>query len=298
MEHTRPFLDFKAIKARIRIADVLARYQVTLNRANQTSLKGDCPLPSHGSKSRNTFFANETKQVWYCHSASCQKDGRRAGGNAIDLVALMENLSPYEAARRIDEWFPASGSPAIKATAPEPQPDVGNGGNRPLAFRLKDICPEHPMIQSRAISIQTARLFGIGAFPGKGSMRDRIVFELHEQGALVGYAGRATLPEQEPKWLVGKGLVKSFLYGVERCDPAKPLIVCESFWGPPFFFEKGWQAASLMGSEMTEAQERCLDPYPTITVALDNDAAGDEKAARIVERLRRKHRVLKARVVG
>jgi hypothetical protein len=52
-----------------------------------------------------------------------------------------------------------------------------------------------------------------------------------------------------------------------------------------------------MGSEMTEEQKRCLDPYPTITVAFDNDATGMEKAARICGRLKVKHRILKARLV-
>jgi DNA primase len=103
--------------------------------------------------------------------------------------------------------------------------------------------------------------------------------------------------DANPKWLFGKGLRKTFLYGLERCDPAKPLILCESLWAPLWFHEHGLQAASLMGSEMTEEQERCLDPYPTITVALDNDAAGIEKAARVGERLKTKHRVLKARLV-
>lgn len=53
-----------------------------------------------------------------------------------------------------------------------------------------------------------------------------------------------------------------------------------------------------MRSEMTEEQERCLEPFPVITVALDNDAAGTEKAARIRERLKRNHRILKARMIG
>jgi hypothetical protein len=52
-----------------------------------------------------------------------------------------------------------------------------------------------------------------------------------------------------------------------------------------------------MGSEMTEEQERCLDPYPTITVALNNDAAGIENAARICGRLKAKHRVSRARLI-
>jgi DNA primase len=104
--------------------------------------------------------------------------------------------------------------------------------------------------------------------------------------------------DTNPKWLFGKGLRKTFLYGLERCDRTKPLILCESLWGPLFFHEHGLHAASLMGSEMTEEQERCLDPYPTITVALDNDAAGIRKAERICERLRARHRISRARLMG
>jgi hypothetical protein len=165
------------------------------------------------------------------------------------------------------------------------------------------------MIQARGISVPTAERFGVGFFPGKGSMAGRIVFPLYEvsrtngdgthQLMLVGYAGRTILPVSDvnPKWLFGKGLKKTFLYGLERCDPAKPLILSESLWGPLWFYEHGLQAASLMGSEMTEEQEQCLDPYPTITVALDNDAAGIEKTAPICERLKAKHRVSKARLI-
>jgi len=312
MAENRPFLDFKAIKSRVGIADVLARYQVRLVRVNQTSLKGTCPLPSHSSGSKNTFFVNEPKSVWYCHSDSCKKNGHRAGGNIIDFVALMEQCSVYAAAKRIDELFPSRGDQAVReasdtrarpANAPH-GPDDANpagaaAGNQPLTFTLKDVNPSHPMIQERGISIETAKLFGVGFFPGKGSMAGRIVFRLHEDGNLVGYAGRTTLPisDTNPKWLFGKGLRKTFLYGLERCDPAKPLILCESLWAPLWFHEHALRAASLMGSEMTAEQERCLDPYPVITVALDDDAAGIEKASRIRERLKAKHRVLKARLI-
>ncbi|MGD0777003.1 MAG: CHC2 zinc finger domain-containing protein [Candidatus Solibacter sp.] len=312
MAENRPFLDFKAIKGRVAIADVLARYQVSLVRVNQTSLKGNCPLPSHSSGSKNTFFVNEAKSVWYCHSDSCKKNGNRAGGNVIDFVALMEQCSAYAAAKRIDELFPAKSDHGVKGA---PGADAGASGvgrrseegnpmptqsqNKPLAFALKEVNPSHPMIQERGISALTAERFSVGFFPGKGSMAGRIVFPLHEDGSLIGYAGRTTLPvsDANPKWLFGKGLRKTFLYGLERCDPAKPLILCESLWAPLWFHEHGLQAASLMGSEMTEEQERCLDPYPTITVALDNDAAGVEKAARICGRLKRNHRVLKARLI-
>ena len=312
MAENRPFLDFKEIKQRVTIADVLPRYQVNLVRVNQTTLKGNCPLPSHSSGSKNTFFINVAKSVWYCHSDSCKKNGNRAGGNVIDFVAAMEQCSAYVAAKRIDEMFPAgNGKKAIavpvtdagarnaRHVSVEADPESASGHNKPLAFTLKDVNPSHPMIQGHGISVLTAEQFGVGFFPGKGSMAGRIVFPLHEDGSLVGYAGRTTLPVSDinPKWLFGKGLRKSFLYGLERCDPGKPLILCESLWAPLWFHERGLQATSLMGSEMTEEQEQCLDPYPVITVALDNDAAGLEKAIRICRRLKEKHRVLKARLV-
>src|ERR1017187_10478219 len=103
MTENRPFLHFKAIKARASISSILDRYGVKLNQVNQTTLKGNCPLPSHSSKSKNTFYASEAKSAWYCHSDSCKKNGRRAGGNVIDFVAAMENLSVYGATARIDE---------------------------------------------------------------------------------------------------------------------------------------------------------------------------------------------------
>jgi CHC2 zinc finger/Toprim-like len=313
MTENRPFLDFKSIKARASISSILDRYGVKLNRVNQATLKGNCPLPSHSSKTKNTFYASEVKSAWYCHSDSCKKNGRRAGGNVIDFVAAMESLSIYAAAARIDEMFPATGNPAgnvvsnipgradheVDRVAGSPAEEPGESCNKPLGFALKDVSPAHPMIQGRGISVETARRFGIGFFPGKGSMVGRVVFSLYENGELIGYAGRTTLPvsDENPKWMIGKGLKKTFLYGLERCDPAKPLILVESFWGPPFFYEKGLQAASLMGAELTERQERCLDSFPVIIVALDNDALGIEKAARIRERLKGNHRVLKARLV-
>lgn len=308
MTENRPFIDFRAIKARASMASILAQYGVKLRQVNRTSLKGNCPLPSHSSKSKNTFYANEEKSAWYCHSDSCKRNGRRAGGNVIDFVAAMESVSVYAAAARIAEMFPETGSRATGMEEAQRRNDAGTeksadtptgAVNKPLGFVLKEVNPAHPMIQERGISVETARLFGIGFFPGKGSMTGRIVFPLYENRELIGYAGRTILPvsDTNAKWLIGKGVKKTFLYGLERCDSAKPVILVESFWGPPFFREKGAQAAAIMGTELTEAQERCLDPFPVVTVALDDDPPGIEKAARIRERLKGKHKILKARLV-
>jgi DNA primase len=297
----RPRLDFAAIRG-IPLEGVLARYNVSLKRKDATALYGNCPLPSHGSKTKDSFFVNTAKNVWYCHSDSC-KQGSRAGGNVIDFVAVMGKLDAYDAAARLAEWFPAN-SPA-PPVQPSPPPRVAadgdRTGNKPLAFELQNVNPEHPMIQQRGITLDTARAWGVGFFCSKqktASMDNRIVFPLHENGVLVGYAGRATLEGQEPKWLLGKGLKKTFLYGLDRCDVGKPLVLAESPWAVLWFSQQGTQAAALLGSEMTLEQEQCLAPFHLVIVALDNDAAGEERGRAIVGRLKAAgHQVLKARLM-
>src|ERR1700741_1534252 len=104
------------------MTDVLGRYQVGLTRVNQTALKGTCPLPSHSSGSKNTFFVNVAKSVWYCHSDSCKKNGNRAGGNVIDFGAAMEQCAAYAAAKRIDDMFPVGSNGKAKHA---PHTDAG-----------------------------------------------------------------------------------------------------------------------------------------------------------------------------
>jgi hypothetical protein len=88
---------------------------------------------------------------------------------------------------------------------------------------------------------------------------------------------------------------KSFVYGLEHCDPHKPLVLTVSFWAPLFFHEKGIQAAGLMGTEMTPEQERCLEPFKIIWIAFDADQKGIEATSRIADRLKRNHAAKTAR---
>jgi hypothetical protein len=85
------WVDFKAVKERSALPAVAARYNVQLRRVNSQSLKGNCPLPSHTSKSTDTFYVSEAKNVWYCHSDSCKTNGKKAGGNLfLFLIVSVE----------------------------------------------------------------------------------------------------------------------------------------------------------------------------------------------------------------
>lgn len=284
-------VDFSKVRL-IPIASVLSHYKVEVRKRNNTELVAQCPFPSHTSKKHEWTLAISTeKNKWYCHSETCRAASNKPkGGDSIDACALIENLTTLDAAKKLAEMFTLAGSGVVPA-APTTM------CNKPLAFELKHLDPDHPLIRERGLSLDTIMDFGVGFQEGKGSMSNRICFPLYENGALIGYAGRAT-DGSEPRWKMPNGLVKSFLYGLERCDPAKPLYLVEGFWAVLWLHQNKLQAAALMGKSMNDQQEALLAPYADIRIALDNDAAGREAADKIAERLKAKHRVTKAFLKG
>src|ERR1035437_7834481 len=160
---SRLYLDFKAVRERASFLGVLDRYHVQLKKVAANQYKANCPLPSHSNATESgTCGVNIDRNIFKCFSDSCRKAGNGSQGNVIDFVAAMEgNGIPAE---ERDNSTPAT-------------PEV----NRPLTFPgLKDVNPEHDMIQARGITVETAKAWGVGFFPGVGSMKGRIVFPLHE----------------------------------------------------------------------------------------------------------------------
>jgi hypothetical protein len=213
-------------------------------------------LPSHASKSKDSFYVNVRKNVWYCHSDSCKANGKKAGGNVIDFVQAMENCSAYEAAKKLSEKF-LSG-PAAPQPAEKPAPVVEE--NKPLAFTLKDIaCCEY--LKQRGISEETAAKFGVGLFPGNASMARRVVIPIRdENGALVAYAGRA-IGNEQPKYRLPNGFHKislrrlDGLHAFRRSGEAAELQA-----GRP---DVGRRRTRTGGDEVTRAspRKRALRPH-------------------------------------
>ncbi len=280
-------MDFSQVKA-VPILSVLAHYGIKARPRKGNQFIADCPLPSHAraEHKKDTFSINTESNIFYCHSETCRAaSSKPKGGDVIDLVTLMEGLKPKEAAQKILGLKPG---PVV----------VETGVNKPLGFKLEGL-EYHPEIEKRGISKETAQQFGVGFFGRRGSMARRIVFPLYEHGNLIGYVGRTVEPvtPENPKWKFPPGLQKTFLYGIEWCDPAKPVILCESPWMVLYAKQRGGQAASMLGKELTEGQERQLEPFKEIILALDNDEEGKKAAAKLANRLTGK-RIRKASLQG
>jgi DNA primase len=310
---TERFVDFRIVKQRVSIEQVLGHYGIRLRRSNQKSLRGLCPLPTHSSeKSRESFGVAVDKNVWACQSASCAsaRQGKK-GGNVLDFVAIMESCSVRDAALKLDDLFLSSSAPPApieyqetkKLVAEKSEGDGETTENKPLTFSLHGIDATHPYLENRGIAQDTAKHFGVGFFPGRGSMNGRVVIPIsNERGELVAYAGR-TIDGSEPKYKLPAGFKKSEvlfnLHRVREDESTRSIIIVEGFFDTMKIVQAGFRnVVAIMGTALSDAQERLLDPFREIVLMLDGDQAGETAGAALVTRLARSHFVRLVALTG
>ena len=324
-ESKSDWVDFTEVKKAVSMKMVLEHYGIELQQKNATSWRGKCPF--HVGDSENSFSVNTQKNAWACHVPSCKKArGGKVGGNQLDFVAAKEGCSVRDAALMLQNWFdvdasnekPADYIPsrererkpkkeklvAHKKHEPEedPSPEVSNDTqgtepNPPITFALKKIDGAHPYIRQRGLREGTAKHFGVGFFPGKGTMAGRFVIPIHnEMGVLIGYAGRAMddeLAESEGKYktLFSKSLVVFNLHRVlETGNERREIIVVEGFFDCMKIHQAGFpNVVALMGSELYEHQEELLTKhFDRVVLLLDGDEAGKDAMPEITVQLAKK----------
>lgn len=280
------WVDFKRVKAEVAIEQVLQRYGARVRRSGG-ELRGPCPLPTHTSRrSRDSFSVSPSRNVWSCRSQSCmQARGGRAGGNILDLVAIMDGCSVREAALRLQDW-----SGTLPARSPVPTDAIPPAANAPLHFTLQHIYRDHPYLAGRGLTARTIRTFGVGFYRGSGFLRGRIVIPIHnERGELVAYAGRA-IDGQEPKYRFPTGFRKSLvLFNLHRAlkTATRTVVVVEGFFDALTVHQAGYPTVvALMGSTLSRHQADLLTThFDRVLLMLDGDEAGREGAAAVASTL-------------
>jgi len=294
------FIDFRAVKAALTMEKVLEHYGL-LDRFRRSgdSLSGPCPI--HKGDNPTQFRISISKNIWNCFS-ECKH-----GGNVLDFIARMENVSIHAAGLKAIEWFGLD-SDAMQAkegeeaeqgdvpetrTAPEPQAQAKKTAatpeptapNTPLKFRLDKLQTEHPYLTERGLNAETIATFGLG-FCSKGMMAERIAIPIRNaEGQIVAYAGRwlGEPPGDTPKYKLPQGFRKSLeLFNIDRAskEPREvPLVLVEGFFGCMKLYQHGCRkVVALMGSSMSAAQEdlirRHTDSNSQVIVMLDEDEAG------------------------
>jgi DNA primase len=310
----KQWVDFKAVRGAVSMQAVLDHYGLTktLKKSGQ-ELRGKCPI--HHGEDKDTFKANVQKNVFQCFLPAC-----KAKGNVLDFVAAMEKTSIRDAALKLRDWFSLPQEPhgsssqdqhATEAANAAPAPEtalVTSEPNKPLAFQLKGIDPTHPYLRNRGITSETANRFGVGYFPGRGSITGRVVIPIHNQaGDLVAYVGRA-IDDSEPKYKFPAGFHKSqelfnlhrvLLDGqaeLEQEGSLAMVYLVEGCFDCMKLDQAGYPAVGLMGCSLSKPQEELLSKYfEAVVILLDGDEAGRAGSEEISNRL--KHRLF-VRVVA
>jgi DNA primase len=295
------FIDFKAVKAAISMEQVLVHYDLMGQfKRSGDSLSGPCPI--HKGDNPTQFRVSTTKNIWNCFS-ECKN-----GGNVLDFIAKMEDVSIHAAALKAVDWFGldkeeiqvkrdedrvAGGESAkksmlsaVKAPAKEQAAATeATTPNAPLKFRLEKLEREHPYLTERGLTMETIVDFGVG-YCSKGMMANRIAIPIHNpEGQVVAYAGRYPGEPSEgiPKYKLPQGFRKSLeVFNLDRAtkEPKEqPLVVVEGFFGCMKLHQNGCRkVVALMGSNMSAAQEELIrrhtDSRSQIIVVLDEDEAG------------------------
>jgi len=309
------FVSFKAIKAAITMEQVLTHYGlIDKFKRKGDSLNGPCPI--HKGTNPTQFRVSVSKNIFNCFS-ECKH-----GGNVLDFIAKMENVSIHAAALKAVEWFhidpevaagnseegreqpapapkaertPASKPAAKKQSEPD---DATSGPNNPLKFRLEKLERNHSYLTGRGLTTETLVDFGVG-FCAKGIMSGRIAIPIHNpNGEVVAYAGRLVgePTEDTPKYKLPPGFRKSReLFNIDRAskEPTEqPLIIVEGFFDCMKLHQLGHRkTVALMGSTMSAAQEELIrkhtDSNSQVIVILDEDEAGQAGREDIAARLSR-----------
>jgi DNA primase len=308
------FVDFKAVKAAITMEQVLEHYGLMDKFTRKgDSLNGPCPI--HNGSNPTQFRVSISKNIFNCFS-ECKQ-----GGNALDFIAKMENVSIHAAALKAIEWFQLNTksvtrssdepeekqsteprierAPAAKKTArKQTTAEDTSTSNKPLQFRLEKLERNHPYLASRGLTTETLVDFGAG-FCAKGIMAGRIAIPIHNaNGEVVAYAGRLVgePTDDNPKYKLPPGFRKSLeLFNIDRASkesPEQPLVIVEGVFDCMKLHQHGHRkTVALMGSTLSLAQEELIRKHTNsssqVIVMLDEDEAGQIGRECIAVRLSR-----------
>ncbi len=285
------WIDFKLIKEKVSVKDLIRFYRIPLKEKRGGSLIGTCPLHP-GSDNPTAFSVSADGRAWHCFT------GCNTGGNVLDFVVRKENLDLKQAGKFLTENFLKDPGFIPQSTTAKTNPSLVHDKkpvNAVLDLNLFKISKKDApfLIETKKLTKTTINKFEIG-LAKKGLHAGRIIIPIHnEQGKLVAYAGRI-IDEREIKngikYYFPPGFHKvAELYNIHRVV-ANPkfvekygIILVEGFFDVIRLWQNGIiNAVALMGTSMSIWQkELLLKQTNKIVLMLDKDEAGKKATRKI-----------------
>ena len=306
-----PSVDIPALKARHPLGDTVEASGVRL-RGRGRVRQGVCPFHDEVEGSFTVYADSER---WYCF-------GCGLGGDVLDFIQRVENLSLPDAIRRLDgdPWLAPGAAPRpVPARRPRASPlpprdpALLTAAVRFYAGQLRRSPAAREYLASRGVGLDASLRLGLGYAPGSG-LREALVSDGFNAGRLRGcglftergerFAGMVVVPDASGglvRWLVGRAIdpdrTPRFqalpgskpVLGLGRLGPAPPwAVVAEGVFDWLALTGWGLPACAALGTQGVERVASALRGCPRVFLAFDNDDAGLEAAERLAGLLGRR----------
>ena len=301
-------VDIPALKARHPLGDTVEASGVRL-RGRGRVRQGVCPFHDEAEGSFTVYGDSER---WYCF-------GCGLGGDVLDFVQRVENLSLPEAIQRLGRGaYPVAPRPVParrpRATPLPPRdPALLTAAARFYAGQLRRSPAAWGYLASRGVGLDAALRLSLGYAPGSG-LREALASNgfaserLRECGLFTErgerFAGMVVVPDASGglvRWLVGRAIdpdrTPRFqalpgpkpVLGLGRLGPAQPFaVVAEGVFDWLALAQWGVPAVSALGTQGVEKVAEGLRGCPRVFLAFDNDDAGLEATERLAGLLGRR----------
>jgi DNA primase len=234
-------------------------------------LVGPCPL--HGGDNPNAFVVSLSKNLWYCFTG-CN------GGDIVDLVRRLDGKN-FQQTLHYLRTLAERRQTRLSLPPARLQPFKPFVGKLPLDHRAL-------WLQHKGITPQTAALFDVGAYCGKGFLADSIAIRLHDvHGHPLGYLARRLCPatiNRYGKYQFPPAFPKSTtLYNYYRLARSltNRMVITECPWGVMRLHQLNIPAVALLGIQLSANQCALVEHVKDIVLMLDGDDAGMKATRRI-----------------
>ena len=298
-------VDIPALKARHPLGDTVEASGVRL-RGRGRVRQGVCPFHDEVEGSFTVYGDSER---FYCF-------GCGEGGDVLDFIQRVENLSLPEAIARLDgspglapraAVRPAGARRPKSAALPPRDPALLTAAARFYAGRLRRHSEGREYLASRGVGQSAAARLGLGYAPGSGlreslesdgfaadRLRDCGLFM--ERGA-ERFAGMVVVPDASGglvRWLVGRAVAPDRtprfqalpgpkpVLGMGRLGPAPSwTVVAEGVFDWLALTGWGLPAVAALGTQGVARVAAALRGCPRVFLAFDSDDAGREATGRL-----------------
>ena len=309
-------VDIPTLKARHPLGDTVEAAGVRL-RGRGRVRQGVCPFHD---ESEGSFTVYADSERFYCF-------GCGEGGDVLDFIRRVENLSLPEAIARLD------GSPGLApraanrpartrrpraAALPPRDPTLLTAAARFYAGRLRRQQEGQTYLASRGVGPVAAARLGLGYSPG-GGLRQALAFcgfsekRIQDSGLFMErgaerFAGMVVVPDASGgivRWLVGRALDPDVkprfqalpgpkpVLGLGCLGPAPPLaVVAEGVFDWLALTGWGIPSCAALGTQGVDRVASALRGCPRVFLAFDADDAGREATERLLTLLGRRAAVV------